>query len=148
MIGANAPAGSDDRIGRITTVPSLGAFVHCGCLLLRSHIANCAGCADSPPLGCLCALRMPAQVPLCTADDCYCSPTLPIAPAVLTCPPLGCPCALRIPAWVPFYHAARCPTEPSFAGCGDMPSSLAATVADAACGPHQVRHFSSMGLRT
>ena len=27
MIGANAPAGSDDRIGRITTVPSLLSMV-------------------------------------------------------------------------------------------------------------------------
>ena len=27
MIGANAPAGSDDRIGRITTVPSLFSFM-------------------------------------------------------------------------------------------------------------------------
>ena len=26
MIGANAPAGSDDRIGRITTVPSTDAL--------------------------------------------------------------------------------------------------------------------------
>ena len=26
MIGANAPAGSDDRIGRITTVPSLSSL--------------------------------------------------------------------------------------------------------------------------
>ena len=102
----------------------LGASVRRGCLLLRSHIADCAGCADSPPLGCLCALRMPARVPLCTADACHRSPTLPIAPAVLTCPQLGCPRALRIPAWVPL-----CATDaillrshmPSLTGCADSP---------------------------
>ena len=108
--------------------PPPRCLVHCRYLLLRSHIADCASCADSPLLGCLCALRMPAQVPLCTADACYRSPTLPIVPAVLTCPQLGCPCALQVPAWVPL-----CTTDaillrshmPSLTGCADSPPMCA-----------------------
>ena len=98
------------HLGALCTVDAhLGASACRGCLLLRSHIANCAGCADLPPpeclvrcrcllgclvrrgclLGCLCVLWMPAWVPLCAADACCCGPTLPIAPAVLTRPRLG-----------------------------------------------------------